>query len=171
MKIFKRITKTLVVFVIALSVFIFSFYVTGFKLMYVVSESMEPTFYRGSLIIVKNLDEQILPLNEGMVIVFKAPWYNDEIVTHRIIDINGDNITTQGDNNNIADPVGKLENVEGVVVQSFKWVGFLFSPWVLRTLVFLTVFLSIMERFLSYAKERRYVGKHSYKIMSKESKK
>lgn len=79
----------------------------------VVSGSMEPTFYRGDIVLVEKAD--FLGINEfnpddvqvGDVVVYDAAWF-DQPVIHRIIrtaEINGTTMyVIKGDNNNSPDP-------------------------------------------------------------------
>lgn len=152
MKIARIISKVLNCFLLFLLSFIVIFNLLGFKLMYVVSESMEPTFYKGDLIISKTLDNNFTVLTEGEVIIFNAPWFNNEIVTHRIIEINDDEIITQGDNNDVSDPVGSINNVVGVVVQSVDNVGYIFSPLSLKLLILSASSLLFIIAAIDYKK-------------------
>ena len=79
----------------------------------VVSDSMEPAFYRGDIVLVEKAS--FLGINEfnpndvqvGDVVVYDAKWF-DQPVIHRIINITEINGTTmyliKGDNNNAPDP-------------------------------------------------------------------
>ena len=79
----------------------------------VVSGSMEPSFYRGDIVLVEKAD--FLGLHEfdpkdvqvGDVVVYDAAWYNQPVI-HRIINIVDINGTTmyviKGDNNDSPDP-------------------------------------------------------------------
>jgi signal peptidase I len=78
--------------------------VLGYQLKPVLSGSMEPTFYTGSIIALKPVTEPN-NLKKDDVITFKAP--DDILITHRIIDVvkNGEQTMykTKGDNNQSAD--------------------------------------------------------------------
>lgn len=79
----------------------------------VVSGSMEPTFYRGDIVILEKADffgiKEFDPeeLQVGDVVVYNAAWY-DQPVIHRVINITDINGTTmyviKGDNNERPDP-------------------------------------------------------------------
>lgn len=158
-RIIENLSKVASFFLILFFIFIFSFKLMGFNFMYVVSGSMEPTFYRGSLIVTTKLNEEVLPLQENMVIVFKAPWYNNEIVTHRVVEINGDEIITKGDNNEYVDEIGDIKNVEGIVVKSIDKIGIFFSPWFIRSYIAIACILLILDFYFDY-RQGRYKGKH-----------
>lgn len=83
---------------ILLIILIIAVLIMGFKLitfMVIISNSMEPAFERGDLIITQSLD---LNLVNGDIITFKA-INTQYAVTHRIIRIEGERIITKGDNN------------------------------------------------------------------------
>ena len=92
----------------------------------VVSGSMEPTFYRGDIVVLEKADffgiHEFDPntVEVGDVVVYDASWY-DQPVIHRIINITDINGTTmyviKGDNNNNPDPYYvKAEQIESKVV-------------------------------------------------------
>lgn len=72
---------------------------TSKPVMAVVSSSMEPTFYRGDLVVVKGYDTE--DIRVGDIIVYDNP-YRGVPVVHRVIDIkkteNGLMFYTKGDN-------------------------------------------------------------------------
>lgn len=74
----------------------------GYKSFIIVSESMEPTIMTNDYIFVKEVKQEDLKIND--IISFN---YNNEIITHRIIEITKENgITkykTKGDNNKSID--------------------------------------------------------------------
>ena len=102
---FKEIASYVVILIIVL--------IAAQHLNVVVSESMEPAFYRGDIVLVEKAD--FLGINEfnasdvkvGDVVVYDAAWY-DQPVIHRIINITDINGTTmyviKGDNNDSPDP-------------------------------------------------------------------
>lgn len=79
----------------------------------VVSGSMEPTFYRGDIVVLEKADffgiHEFDPdtIEVGDVVVYDATWY-DQPVIHRVIgtaDINGTTMyIIKGDNNKSPDP-------------------------------------------------------------------
>lgn len=99
----------------------------------VVSGSMEPTFYRGDIVILEKADffgiHEFDPeeLQIGDVVVYDAVWY-DQPVIHRIINITDINGTTmymiKGDNNDKADPYYVTpEQIESRVVSLGDTLG------------------------------------------------
>lgn len=87
----------------------------GYGLANVLSGSMEPTFSKGTLLIVKETDD----IKTGDIVVYQS---GSELIVHRVIDMNQNQITTKGDANNIADPVFDKTQIKGVVIQ---WIPFL----------------------------------------------
>ena len=92
----------------------------------VVSGSMEPTFYRGDIVVLQQANmlgiSEFDPttVKEGDIVVYDAIWYDNPVI-HRIIDIKDINGTTmymiKGDNNGSPDPYWvKAEQITGRVV-------------------------------------------------------
>lgn len=76
--------------------------------MNVMSDSMEPTFAKGDVIIANEFNGDISSLKVGQVITFKANvkiggTTYESFNTHRIIKISGNTIYTRGDNQNAKD--------------------------------------------------------------------
>ena len=89
----------------------------GYTYFEIVSGSMEDTIHIKDYVIVK-VDKNDLEIDD--IISFK---YDGVIVTHRIIDINNDEILTKGDNNNIEDHPITYEDVIGKVIYIDKKIG------------------------------------------------
>ena len=90
----------------------------GFGTAVVLSGSMEPTFSRGDLVIVKKEDDPKM----GDIIVYQS---GKSLIVHRMIERDGDRIVTQGDANNAADPTFELSAVKGKVIGWIPYAGFL----------------------------------------------
>ena len=102
---FKEIVSYAIILIIVL--------IAAQHLSVVVSGSMEPTFYRGDIVVLEKAD--FFGIHEfdsenleiGDVVVYDAIWY-DEPVIHRVINITEINGTTmyviKGDNNDSPDP-------------------------------------------------------------------
>ena len=88
----------------------------GYGLAVVLSGSMEPEFTKGDLIIVK----ETTVFKEGQIVVFEDAG---SLVVHRIIDIDGEKITTKGDANNAADePIGQSQ-IKGEMICFIPYFG------------------------------------------------
>lgn len=88
----------------------------GYGLANVLSGSMEPTFSKGALLIVKQTDDPQV----GDIVVYQDPG---ELVVHRIIEIDGDTVVTRGDANNAADPPFDKSEIKGVVIAHIPVLG------------------------------------------------
>lgn len=83
----------------------------------ILSNSMNPTFRRGDVVIYKR-EENILP---GNIIVFE---YESKIIVHRVVSIN-ENYITKGDANNTIDYIKiKKEDIKGVYQFHIKYLGY-----------------------------------------------
>lgn len=101
----------------------------GYKIMAVLSGSMEPTFQTGSIIGIKPADKRT-SINERDVITFHL---DGKLITHRIIDItkkNGQEVyKTQGDNNDGPDlwTVSRQNIVGKYTGFTIPYVGYAFN--------------------------------------------
>ena len=97
----------------------------GYGIANVLSGSMEPTFSKGTLLLVKE-EKQVEP---GQIVVYQS---GQELIVHRVIQIQGNLVTTKGDANEAADPVFNVSQIKGVVVCWIpflgSWVSFLKTP-------------------------------------------
>lgn len=111
----------------------------GIKPSIVMTGSMEPTVPTGSIAWVdENFTEDDLEV--GIIAVYE-PKQGVEVM-HRIVDIDGDTYTFQGDNNNspdLAEPTA--ENVEGVYLFHVPEVGKTFS-WFMDNKIPILLFLA-----------------------------
>ena len=95
------------------------FYFFGYKPVVVLSGSMEPYMETNSLVIVK----QTKGIQEKDVVMFHLD--EDNMVCHRVMDIDDEgNITTTGDNNVVADfEKITVDDVEGKVVVRMNFLS------------------------------------------------
>ena len=85
----------------------------------VFSDSMDPTFYKGDMIIVQGVDN----VSVGDIIVFDVPDRSYPII-HRIHEITPDGIRTKGDNNLYVDPWTISQNdIYGKAIIKFPLLG------------------------------------------------
>ena len=83
----------------------------------ILSNSMNPTFKRGDVVIYKK-GENVVP---GDIIVFK---YQNQIIVHRVVSIN-EYYVTKGDANNNVDYIKvQKEDIKGVYQFSLKYLGY-----------------------------------------------
>ena len=97
-----------------LSIYHVSF--AGMQLFKVSSGSMEPVIKVNNLIIVKKQKEY----HEGDIITYKK---GKEYITHRIVNIDGEEIITRGDANNTNDKPFKEDQIIGKYVYRFKTIA------------------------------------------------
>ncbi len=113
----------------------------GYGLANVLSGSMEPTFSKGALLLVRDTKD----VKEGDIVVYQS---QGELIVHRIIREKGEIIVTQGDANNVADTPFRKDQIKGKVI---GWVPYLGSvsqifrkPLVIILMILLAILL--MER-------------------------
>ena len=88
----------------------------GYGLANVLSGSMEPTFSKGTLLLVKDTRD----VKEGDIVVYQA---QKELIVHRIISLSGDEVITQGDANNVADEPFDRSQIKGKVIGWIPLLG------------------------------------------------
>lgn len=110
----------------------------GYGAAVVLSGSMEPTYSAGDLLIVKKTDHY----QTGDIVVYQS---GRSLVVHRIIDMNGETVTTQGDANNAPDEPFAVSQIKGISVGSIPFVGTWFrilkTPVGLMAAFLCTIFL------------------------------
>lgn len=99
----------------------------GIETYVVLSDSMAPKIRVNDLVYIKKLDEQV-PLYEGEIIAF---YQNGKLVIHRIVEINGDEIITQGDNNDTKDQPISRDSVYGKYLFHVPLVGYILNIYVM----------------------------------------
>ena len=130
----KKMTKKIIKYIILVALIILfiinlilSFeentHILGIYMFNIVSESMEPTFYKDDLVVVKKCSEK--ELKKGDIITFKQ---EDRIVSHRIDEITKEKgevkFITKGDNNDIRDQdLVNVQDVYGKILFSIKKIG------------------------------------------------
>lgn len=142
---------TILTLMFAVTFFLLVYIFAGLKPMYVSSESMEPAFYKGDLVVQASLSELQENVSVGSVIAFKADWHNNDIVTHRVVKINDGDIVTKGDNNVVNDPNGiTIDKVTGLIVGRVPLVGWLVMPAFVMILGGISIVLLIFEWLLKF---------------------
>lgn len=110
----------------------------GYGAAVVLSGSMEPTYSAGDLLVVKKMDHY----QTGDIVVYQS---GRSLVVHRIIDMNGETVTTQGDANNAPDEPFAVSQIKGISVGSIPFVGTWFrilkTPVGLMAAFLCTIFL------------------------------
>lgn len=115
-------SAALYLIVIIIAAMLAAMLIFGMRLYCIQTGSMEPTYPVGTMIVVEKVD--FAQLREGDVITFHAG--KNTVVTHRLIGIdkNTQQLTTKGDNNNVADSPRGFDNVIGRVKYGVPFVGY-----------------------------------------------
>ena len=115
-KIFKKIIDVILVLMIILLVGYFALRITDKIVIYKVETgSMEDKIHAGDyILLLKRKNYKI-----GDVVTYQTSGY---FVTHRIVEINGDKVTTKGDANNLNDDEISINQIEG---KAIYWGGIL----------------------------------------------
>ena len=98
--------------------------INGYAMLEVVSGSMEPTIYKGDIIIINTKDKDY---KENDIITFRGK--EGEFVTHRIIEIDDKTMITKGDNNNSEDDPIKISSIVGKYVTKINGGGRILSSF------------------------------------------
>lgn len=159
-KVFQVILNTLLVLIgLLLIITIINFYTIkiqkkdytnyfGYTFFNITSGSMEPNIYVDDYVFVKINKNNI---KKGDIITFKS---DNSIITHRIVKIDKDTITTRGDNNNVDDQPINRKDIIGKVIHIGHEYG-IYLKIIKTPTVFITFFISIilMDIALSEDKE------------------
>ena len=108
----------------------------GTRILIVSSGSMSPELSLGDIIIIKEYSDY----NVGDIVTYNVD--NQYLVTHRIIEKNGEQFVTKGDNNNTEDKeLVKKNNIEGKVICNSKILKFVYSHWLISIFIVLLLFI------------------------------
>lgn len=97
----------------------------GYGFGIIMTGSMEPELEPGDFVIIQEQDAY----QEGDIITYD--YYTGISVTHRIVDIDGDNIRPQGDRNIVPDPKITVDDIYGKVIFHFPIIYFLLGMMLL----------------------------------------
>lgn len=131
----KKIIRIILSIIISLLLSIFIFYNTtfdgliakifGIGLLEIQSGSMEKELSVGDIILIKECEKY--EIND--IITFNVN--GEYLVTHRIIERNGNGFVTKGDNNNAADEqIVTQDKIEGKVIYNSKSLKWLYNHWI-----------------------------------------
>lgn len=101
----------------------------------IITESMYPEYEVGDMIFAKETPLEELKVGDDVVYQGEVDSFKDKIITHRIKEINGENIQTRGINNQFDDPPITYKQVYGKVVFKFTLLS-LFSKLMNDTVLF-----------------------------------
>lgn len=119
----------------------------GYGMSVVLSGSMESRLSADDLVIIKATDSY----NVNDIVLFQD---GNSLVIHRIIEIDGDTVTTKGDANNVADePINKSQ-IKGVLVYDIAGFGAVVNILKQPVFVILILAAAFLLTELSYRKEK-----------------
>ena len=119
----------------------------GYGMSVVLSGSMESRLSVDDLVIIKATDNY----NVNDIVLFQD---GNSLVIHRIIEIDGDTVTTKGDANNTADePINKSQ-IKGVLVYDIAGLGAMVNILKQPVSVFIILAAAFLLTEFSYRKEK-----------------
>lgn len=119
----------------------------GLGMAVVMSGSMEPCLKVNDLIIVQEKENY----QEGDIIVYQT---TNQLVVHRIISINGDMLTTQGDANNVPDDPIEYNAVKGTVIAHISFAGVIINVLKTPVGILLILLCAILLIELSFRRKK-----------------
>lgn len=117
-----KILGWLVTIVLALIIasFLFLYFSPSYDMRLVRSESMQPAINLGDIVITGPLGDEVEP---GTIVTYQ---HGEELITHRVISVDGDTLVTQGDAVEDPDPWPvNLSDVKGVYLFKIPYIGYL----------------------------------------------
>ena len=142
----RTIAKIILTLIFSLLLSVVAFYQTdydgliakifGIGILKVESGSMEPEISIGDIIIIKECEQY--KIND--IITYKVD--NQYLVTHRIVEGNGNSFVTKGDNNNAIDnkKIAK-ESIEGKVIYKSNFLKLLYNHWIIVVLLIFCILI------------------------------
>ncbi len=131
----------------------------GYQMYFVRTGSMRPYIEIGDVIIAKEYEGEELEAGEDGDIVTYMGEVNGtpQLITHRVISVDGDTVITQGDDNPSADaPISKDEIVSVMVYKTViidDIYGLISTTWGFWLLVFAPISVLIIAEIVSLVKE------------------
>lgn len=126
--------------------------VFGYTYFYVASGSMSPSVNVGDVVVVK-IDSDY---SKGDIITYNS---NGDFVTHRVISVDGDIVTTKGDANNTKDSSISGDSVIGkvsfILPKVGIWKNVFMTPKVLFTLILTLVLFSFTFSYNTKKKRKK----------------
>lgn len=169
-KAFKGIGRALSIVLIVFEVLIIVFLVVskvqgnpptlfGHQMYFIRTGSMSPYLEPGDVIISKKYDGgELVAGNDGDVVTYYGNVNgNVEMITHRVIEIDGEKIVTKGDFNNTVDSPITKNDIEAVMVYKTVVIDKIYmiisSTWGFWLLIFTPIALLIVSEIVSLVKE------------------
>lgn len=149
--ILRRLSATLLAVSLVTNLSLLLLFTGGIKAGFVLSNSMEPAFGRGDLLFI-SVSDTVVHVDD--VVAYEAVW-SDPLVTHRVVEIYGDKVIAKGDANDYSDPVFPVDQIRGVVVAVYPFLGWFVNSFTLISLIVAGVILEML------ATRWEYLPKHS----------
>lgn len=125
----KLAAKLVILVVLVLIVYglAFIYFAPGYELFFVRSESMSPNINIGDLVVTGPVNGVITgEVAPGKVVTFQKSKNN--MITHRVVEVNGDKLVTKGDAMEEPDPfITELSQVKGIYIFRVPLIGYLTS--------------------------------------------
>lgn len=131
----------------------------GHQMYFIQTGSMSPYLEPGDVIISKKYDGgELVAGKDGDVVTY----YGDvrgktDMITHRVIEVNGDTVVTQGDFNNTADSPITKNDIEAVMVYKTVAIDKIYkiisTTWGFWLFIFTPIALLIISEIVSLVKE------------------
>ncbi len=99
----------------------------GYSFYYVLTGSMEPEIMSGEIILCESADPQELKVGDVITYIGEKGDLKGKIITHKIVEINGDSFITQGVANDIPDPSIRPSQILSRYVTTIPLAGKIFS--------------------------------------------
>lgn len=137
----------------------------GYKTFSIISGSMKPSIDVGDIVIVKKTE-----LKKEDIITYRK---NDEMITHRIIDIyeeDGENrYITKGDNNNIQDEEYVIEKyIEGKVIKIIPKLGHVIIFLQNKLVIFIILIIFVLSYINDMKKNNKKLVRRQKREIMKE---
>lgn len=101
--------------------------VFGYNFYYVLTESMEPEIDAGEMIIGKYTEPEALEVGDVITYRGEKGSLEGKVITHKIVEIDGDTFITKGVANDIEDPPIQSSQIMSKYVATVPFAGDIFS--------------------------------------------
>lgn len=131
----------------------------GHQMYFIRTGSMSPYLEPGDVIISKKYDGgELVAGKDGSVVTYYGNiGDNVDMITHRVIKIDGDTVITQGDFNNIADAPITKDDIEAVMVYKTVIIDKIYmvisTTWGFWLFIFTPIAVLIISEIVSLIKE------------------
>ena len=131
----------------------------GYQMYFIRTGSMSPYLEPGDVIISKKYEGgELIAGKDGDVVTYYGDMNgNVELITHRVVKVDGDKITTQGDFNNVADSPITKDDIEAVMVHKTVVIDKIYkiisTTWGFWLFIFTPIASLIVAEIVSLVKE------------------